>query len=103
MTKKNDIRITVADWNNRFPLDRWWRKKYNVSFFSPQHRKSTFFGQYYEYHEDRMFEDIIEKNLKEEENKKLGINKEYIPLSGNWWKGKGISKKEIEDWFKIPI
>ena len=27
---KNNIRQSIIAWSNRFPLDRWWRKKYNI-------------------------------------------------------------------------
>lgn len=96
---KNSIRQSVIVWNNRFPLDRWWRRKYNVSYLSQSHRESSFFSQYYEYHEDSFFKKYYEEKEKE---KDLEFVK-YVPLSGNWWKGLRSTNKEIDDWFDIPI
>lgn len=31
------IRQRMIDWNNRFPLDAWWRKKYNEDFLGAKH------------------------------------------------------------------
>lgn len=96
---KNNIEQSIIVWNNRFPLDRWWRKKYNTPYLSPEHRKSTFFGQYYEYYEDRLFKDYYA----EKEKEGGVVSSKYVPISGNWWKGKVLPKKEIDDWFNTPI
>lgn len=97
---KNNIRQSVIVWNNRFPLDRWWRKKYNVSYLSDKHRESSFFWQYYEYYEEVIFKEYHDKKENEDE---FFEPVKYIPLSGNWWKGKGSTKKEMDDWFNSPV
>ena len=96
---KNKVSADIVSWNNGFPLDRWWRKKYNIPYLSEAHRKSTFFGQYFEYSEDKIFEDYFKKVDKEEETEET----RYIPMKGNWWKGSSISKEEVKDWFNTPI
>lgn len=98
---RSKLKSSTVDWNNRFPLDRWWRKKYSISFLSEAHRKSTFFNQYFEYLEDEVYKDYFDKKRKEE-NGEIDITK-YEPMTGNWWKSRAVSKKEADDWFKTPI
>jgi hypothetical protein len=98
---KNNIRQEVIAWNNRFPLDRWWRNKHKISFQSPAHRESTFFGQCFEYYEDLMIKEYRENAKKEAENS--GEEKKYKPMSGDWWSGLVSSESEIEDWFNTLI
>ena len=98
--KKNNIRQSVVAWNNRFPLDRWWRKKYDVPYLSEKHRESSFFWQYWEYYEDVVFKEHYDKK---DEDGDSQIPDKYIPLKDNWWKGKGSSKEEIDDWFNSSI
>jgi hypothetical protein len=43
--KRSELVQNVINWNNRFPLDRWWRIKHNVAFMSPVHRESSFIHQ----------------------------------------------------------
>lgn len=93
---KNNIRQKVIAWNNRFPLDRWWRKKYSISYLSDDHRESTFYGQFFEYHEEKIFKEFFEK----EDDK---VVRDYTPLTGDWWIGKKSSKEEVNDWFNSPI
>ena len=40
------------DWWHEFPIDYWWRKKYNVPFGSKQHREMNFFDMLIEWRED---------------------------------------------------
>lgn len=68
---KDSVRDYVIQWNSRFPVDRWWRKKYNKSFNSLDHRKSSFLDQLIEYEEDILFRELQEES-------------EYIPGSGDW-------------------
>lgn len=75
-----DVKKFMIRWNNRFPLDYWWRRKHNVPFLSQTHKEQSFLSQLMEYEEDCLFN----KNDKEEDS--IG---NYIPNSG--------------DIFKIPI
>ena len=52
---RDDIRNYIVDWNIRFPIDRWWRKKYNQSLNSIRHRESNFLDQLIEWEEDQLF------------------------------------------------
>ena len=100
--KKNDIRQSIINWNNKFHLDRWWRKKYNISYLSLDHRESSFYQQYYEFYEELIIQEYQTEKDKQKEEKYI-VPIEYKPLSGNWWKGKEVTKKEIDDWFNVPI
>jgi hypothetical protein len=98
------IRQDVAIWNNRFPLDRWWRKKNNVSFLSVIHRESSFYSIYFEFYEDLMFKEYKDKADKNEEESLNKVSETYEPLKkGSWWKGKELTSKEIDDWLKSPL
>lgn len=50
-----DIEEFVKQWNYRFPVDHWWRKKHKVAFNSLEHRNSNFWDQMFEYYEDVMY------------------------------------------------
>jgi hypothetical protein len=97
---KNKVKGSIIDWNNRFPLDRWWRKKYKVSYLSEEHRKSIFFNQYFEYLEEETFNEHLRKVQLEDERKKNGLDEPYRPMEDNWWKAKEVSKEEADNWFK---
>lgn len=71
--KPDDIKDYVIHWNSRFPIDRWWRKKYNVAFNSSVHRESSFIDQLIEFEEDRLFESFLKGN-------------EYKAGTGDWLK-----------------
>lgn len=46
----------VKKWNLLFPLDRWYRKKYNIPFNSSKHRVLSFIDMYFEYYEYYIYE-----------------------------------------------
>lgn len=69
--KRQDVRDYIIFWNLRFPVDRWWRKKYNIAFNSSGHRESCFIDQLIEFEEEKVFREI--------ENPV-----EYIPGTGDW-------------------
>lgn len=84
MTNK-DVRSFVISWSSRFPVDRWWRKKYNIAFNSPSHRESNFIDQIIEYQEDKLYAELNEKT------------EEYQPNTSNWLKHTvGSQDDEIE-------
>jgi len=92
MTKLEEVRDYVIEWDSRFPIDRWWRKKYNIAFNSPRHRESSFLDQLIEFEEDKLF-----KELEEGET--------YVPNTGDFLrfnKGAPIDNqiKSLRDEFK---
>lgn len=77
----DEIKRFMIRWNNRFPVDHWWRKKHNVPFLSALHKEQSFLHQLMEFEEERMFLEL--------EKEKDGPDDSYIPNQG--------------DIFKIPI
>lgn len=61
--EKNKIREEVLQWNQRFPIDFWWRKKHNVPFMSKTHREASFLDQVFEYEEDKLMNEIYQDQL----------------------------------------
>ena len=74
--RRSELIQGVVSWNNRFPLDRWWRIKHNVAFMSPVHRESSFIHQLMEFEEDKLFMPDISEEVK------------YVPGVGDFLKTK---------------
>ena len=85
MRKLNRVERDIVEWNSRFPVDRWWRKKYNAPFMSRTHRESSFLDQLREFYEDRLF------------NEETETEEEYIPNSGDIFKTRKDTKQSLED------
>lgn len=87
----NSLDEFIYFWH-QFPIDYWWRKKYNVPFNSPTHRAMSLIDIYIEYQEERLikrYHDEAEQRQEEEENQALKIDsgKEVIKMTN----------KEIEE------
>lgn len=86
----DDLRTFMIQWNNRFPIDRWYRKKHNIAFLSPEHRECSFIAQMLEYQEEKLFQEA-----KEEASRKDN----YVPNVGQWLKESDsteINENDIE-------
>lgn len=74
MSLKESTRTYIIQWNNQFPLDRVYRKKYNIAFGSEAHRQMCQIDIYYDWLEDQVYseyqEDLKEMSKKEDEYKK---------------------------------
>jgi hypothetical protein len=68
----------LLNWNQKFPLDRWYRKKYNISFNSIQHRSVSYIDIFYEWLEDELVQHYT--NKAEKENEKISQYKK----TGRW-------------------
>lgn len=77
----------VLNWNNQFPLDLWFRRRYNIPFNSPEHRRSNFIDQFIEFTEDKMLREEIQKKEK------------YQPGKLNWMKKKKYTDQEVQEMF----
>ena len=53
--EKKDFDSIVANWNVKFPLDNWYRKKYNIRFDSQEHRQTSIRSIAFEYQESLFF------------------------------------------------
>lgn len=86
---REQISNFVINWNNRFPIDYWWRKKYNIPFNSEKHRQANFIQMFYEYEEEREMKKLFDKISKEEEDKDI-----------NDITGSNMTKEEIDEDFE---
>lgn len=57
----------ILEWNSRFPIDLWWRRKYNVPFGSSQHLEMSHWSMFLEFTETQ----LVEKWKKSSESKEL--------------------------------
>jgi hypothetical protein len=74
----------AINWNNQFPLDRWWREKYKIPFGSTAHLEANQVDILIEYIEVKAYEDhsiqMLEKVQKKERYKKAGwISQNEVP------------------------
>ncbi len=56
LPKISDLSRSILHWNARYPLDFWWRRKYNVPYGSEKHRAMTHFDMMFDYLETREVE-----------------------------------------------
>lgn len=75
----------IFDWH-RFPIDFWWRKKYNIPFGSSRHREMNFIDMLIEYQEELLVNRILTpeslQDIQEDEELGLGnVPSNTVPLS----------------------
>jgi hypothetical protein len=84
------LRNIIINWDNSYPWDLWWRKKYNIPFMSNQHKDQCLVASALEYIEFVELEKEkikirLEKCYTEQEyiEKQFGIKKDksYIASS----------------------
>lgn len=80
LTMKQKVRTFLFEWS-RFPIDYWWRKKYNIPFGSKEHRAMNFIDMLIEYEENLLMnEPTIDPDLEFEESDFMSqkeIDEEY--------------------------
>jgi len=57
MSSKENFQTFLVEWNNAFPCDRWYRKKYNIGFNTPKHRALCQIDIMLEFLEDELVRD----------------------------------------------
>lgn len=62
-TFRQSVEMFIFNWHS-FPIDYWWRRKYNVAFGSPAHRAMNFIDMAIEWIEELK---IDEYNHKQDE------------------------------------
>ena len=82
-TTEKTIDSAIILWNNTFPCDRYYRKKYNIPYNSIQHREICQIDVYLDIYEDKVFR---------EHTKKITENKE---LELEYSKGKLLNSKVV--------
>ena len=66
-TTEKTIDSAIILWNNTFPCDRHYRKKYNIPYNSVQHREISQIDIFLDIYEDKIFKKHIEKTIKTKE------------------------------------
>lgn len=59
--------MTPDEWNAKYPLDFWFRKKYNIRYNSQKHREANFIDVYFEYQEEKSINDYRKFQSKDKE------------------------------------
>jgi len=86
----------IIKWDNNFPLDYWWRKKYKISFNTPTHREACLIDIGIEYLEGI----LMEEYHKEKEERKENL--EHYKSTGEFLKKvkyEDMTEEEIEEWY----
>lgn len=87
---KEQVHAFIVNWNKTWPIDYWWRKKYNIPFGSEAHRKASLIQMYYEYYEEKMLKKwYSDEKPEDEETSSLHKTKQ----------GRKMTKQEIDNDF----
>lgn len=89
---RQDVDKFVFNWHE-FPLDYWWRKKYNIPFGSQQHRDMNFIDMLIEYREDivvNRYKNEYVKKQEEQDNRDLGFTEKESKVIH-------LSQEQIDD------
>lgn len=99
-TRSNkNIKEFLIYWNNMFPLDYWYRKKFNIRFNSEEHKKSNFIDIKIEFEEEILF-DKVRKSKEEWKVKGLEYNSgKYLRSNKVEVKLEDFTEEQIEDWY----
>lgn len=91
-----NLRELVKKWNSLFPLDRWYREKYNIPFNSEKHRQLSMIDMFFEYYEWYLYhyKPKVDKENRREDNKEP-----YIKGTGNFMKKHVLSQSDIDKMF----
>lgn len=84
---KEEIDNFILTWNNKFPIDKWWREKYKVAFGSQQHKDMNFILMFIDYEEEKVFKKI--EDAKNPDNAETFDTSRVVKMS----------KKEIDEDF----
>lgn len=89
------LKAFVITWNNKFPFDKLFRKKYGIPFNSEQHRQLSQIDVYMEILEDKLIENHFIKQQKQKElfDSYKETGEFLIDLDDKW------SEEEKEDVF----
>lgn len=98
MSLHSKFREFVILWNNSFPLDHWWREKHHIAFNSEKHREVNQIDIYFEWLEERLY------NQRQEEVTKEVLDRQEYKNKGIWLKKQEPTSEEADDLFnKIDV
>lgn len=84
----------IIDWNNKFPKDRLYRKKYNIAFGSPEHRITNQIDILLDLKEDILFDKFSKQYIEEKENFKT------YKETNKFMKDIELDSKKMDDLFE---
>lgn len=96
---KQELEQFIIDWNNKYPIDYWWRKKYNIPFGSKQHKDMSFFDMQIDFMEERMMRELI-KNTETKKDKDKSEEEDSIMEIENKTNVVKMTDDEIDEEFK---
>jgi LPS O-antigen subunit length determinant protein (WzzB/FepE family) len=95
---RDTLRNQIINWTVRFPLDNSFRKKYNISFGSEQHRALNEIDIYLDWLEQEVQLEFLNKA-------KESIENERLYSEGTWLKQSTVIEDDDEEmldlWNKI--
>lgn len=79
---KDEIKNFLIDWHN-FPIDYWWRRRYNVPFGSKQHREMSLIDMSIDYVERVKIESYknhveVDEELEKRDERVVEMSQEEI-------------------------
>lgn len=92
-TLREEVLTNIHIWSKKFPIDYWWRKKYNIPYGSPAHREANLIDMMYDFEEEKIMKRLIAKVSKEMEDE------DVEEMLDNTSVGKKMSKAELDDAF----
>lgn len=92
-----ELKDLIIFWNNQYPFDYIWRKKYKIAFNSPQHREMNLI----DIKLDLLEEQLIQESLNIMEERKE--NKENYLITGIWLNKKSGKSISEEDFFNYKL
>lgn len=72
---QDSVKDSIIVWNNLFPYDRLYRKKYKIPYNSLEHRNICQIDVFFDIIEDRIFDKYYEKNKQKIENEEKYYSK----------------------------
>jgi len=73
----DSVQVEVRRWNALYPLDRWYRKKFNIPFNSEQHQNLDVLDIRFAFEEHVLYREVDAYN-------DLPKDEFYTPRTGNW-------------------
>ena len=75
----DDVRSFVREWNQKYPIDRWRRDKYNVAFGSKQHLDHSLLDMRIAFEDEHFHRRLDVEDASQEE-----AREEYQHGRGDW-------------------
>jgi hypothetical protein len=93
------LKQKIYAWDNLFPFDLWWRRKYKVAFGSVEHKSMKMSFVVFDYEENRLLDEEIEKQDPEEFQRRR-VTKKVKGEDMENWIGGSMTKQEIDKAFE---